>query len=264
MRFCVLGSGSKGNSTYVASGETAVLIDAGFSAREIERRLRSREIDPASLSAILVTHEHGDHVRGVAVLAKRHGLPVYANAPTWEAAGPHLSEIADFREFRTGASFQIRDLSIHPFSVSHDSADPVGFTVRDGRHTLGYCTDTGMVSRLMRHHLSSCNALVLESNHDLEMLRNSHYPPQIQQRIRSNRGHLANPEAVALLDEVLHDALRHVVLAHLSDTNNRQEVVEAAVHALLEGRAAAGRPVVSIAGQDDPGDLVRMDGHRES
>lgn len=225
MRFCVLGSGSKGNCTFVESGKTAVLIDAGFSGIEIERRLASIGGDISQISAILVTHEHGDHVKGVSILSRRHKIRVFVNQKTREAAGKLLENLHGFTCFSTGSSFQIDDLEVHPFSTSHDTVDPVGFTINDGKACLGYCTDTGMVSKLIHHHLSFCHGLVLECNHDLEMLKNGHYPVHVQQRVRSKKGHLANPQTLEVLKQLYHDGLEKVVLAHISESNNSSEII---------------------------------------
>lgn len=253
MRFCVLGSGSKGNCTYVESGERAVLIDAGFSGVEISRRLETAGLDVGKVCAILVTHEHSDHVSGVGVLSRRYRLPVYANPGTREAAGPALDKLHALVPFVTGTSFALPPFTIHPFSVSHDTADPVGFTLDDGGHTLGYCTDTGMVSRLIHHHLSRCQALVLECNHDLTMLKNGPYPPALQQRIRSKNGHLANPDAIAFLAGLIHDELQHVVLAHISESNNCHDLVRSELE-----RSGLRGPALSLAGQDMPGALLNL------
>ncbi len=253
MRFCVLGSGSKGNCTYVESGETAILIDAGFSGVEIARRLETVGLDMDRVTAILVTHEHADHVSGVGVLSRRYRLPVYANPGTKEAAGPSLDKLHAFAPFTTGISFLLAPFTIHPFAISHDTADPVGFTINDGCHTLGYCTDTGMVSRLIHHHLRQCMGLVLECNHDLKMLKSGPYPPALQQRIRSKSGHLANPEAIALLAELIHDQLQHVVLAHISHSNNCHDLIRSE----LEQNLLSG-PTLSLAEQDIPGALITL------
>jgi phosphoribosyl 1,2-cyclic phosphodiesterase len=259
MRFCVLGSGSKGNCTYVEAGGTAVLIDAGFSGREIERRLAAIGVDPASLTALLLTHEHSDHLRGAAVLSRRLRIPVFANSATFDAAGRGLDRLYGHQEFAAGVSFHFRDLTIHPFSISHDAADPVGFLVADQHFTLGYCTDTGTVSRLIAHRLAGCHALVLESNHDPEMLRAGPYPLPLQQRVRSKTGHLANDTAADLLQGLLHDRLEQVVLAHISETNNRPELVMAAARQVLAG--AGGRlPRITLGWQDRPGKLLHLSG----
>ena len=225
MRFAVLGSGSKGNCTLVESGSTRVLIDNGFSGKEILGRLDARGLAAETLSAIVVTHEHDDHVRGVGVLARRLNLPVYANAGTLRAAEQRLGRLPAFREFGTGEAFVINGLRVHPFAVSHDTSDPVGFVLDDGCACLGYCTDTGRITQLIRHHLRRCEALILEANHDVGMLRNGPYPLALQQRVLSSRGHLANPDAIDLAAELAAERLQLLVLAHLSEVNNHPERV---------------------------------------
>lgn len=259
MRFCVLGGGSKGNATFVEAGETRLLIDAGFSGKEIERRLVAIGIEPASLQAICITHEHTDHIRGAAVLSRRYQLPLLVNRATFKAAGPVLDNLTEAVLFETGATFTFRDLHLHPFAISHDAADPVGFLCRANGLTLGYCTDTGIASRLISHRLSGCHGLVLECNHDVEMLANGPYPPPLKQRVRGKSGHLANVEAAALLRGLLHDQLQHVVLSHLSETNNTPHLAREAVLAMLASAAAeegAPIPAVSLASQDQPGEVV--------
>ena len=229
MKFSVLGSGSKGNCTLVESGTTRLLIDNGFSGKETARRLALLDLAPDMLAAILITHEHDDHVKGVGVLSRRADLPVYANAATFRAAERTIGKVAVNREFGTGEPFAIDDLLIHPFSVSHDTADPVGFVVSDGKDALGYCTDTGRITRLIGHHLSKCQALILEANHDPQMLRDGPYPLPLKQRVASGRGHLANDDAVECAGFLAEAELRQLVLAHLSEINNHPDlVVEAA------------------------------------
>jgi phosphoribosyl 1,2-cyclic phosphodiesterase len=222
MRICVLGSGSRGNCTLVEAGSTVLLIDNGFSGVEISRRLRVIDRGPSMLTAILVTHEHNDHIAGVGVLSRQAGVPVYANPATHGAAEERLGRLSSRREFGTGEAFAIGDLQIHPFAVSHDTADPVGFVISDGRCRVGYCTDTGKITTLIEYHLLGCHALILESNHDPQMLRDGPYPPKLQQRVRSNQGHLANEDAGRFLKKTVSGKsnLVHVVLAHLSETNN--------------------------------------------
>lgn len=261
MRFCVLGSGSKGNCTYVTANDTSILIDAGFSGVEIESRLANIGAKAAELSAILVTHEHGDHVRGVAVLSRRFNIPVYANKPTVDAAGKYLQKLYTYKPFSTGTPFKVNHLDIHPFAVSHDTADPVGFTIDDGISKMGYCTDTGTISKLIYHHLSTCRGIVIECNHDLEMLRNGHYPVHVQQRVRSQCGHLANPQAIELLGKLSSENLEKVILAHISESNNCHKMIEKNVADLLkelgEKKLLNGRPLsVSLASQDKVGEVV--------
>ena len=261
MRFCVLASGSKGNSTYVETGSTRILIDAGLSGKEIERRLAVVQVDPASLSAIIVTHEHHDHICGVGVLSRRYGLPVFVNEPTLLAGGSILQKLARWQPFVTGDAFSFQDLAIHPFLVSHDAADPVGFRIDDGNHSLGYCTDTGKISHLMHHRLARCHGLIVESNHDPVMLKNGPYPEYLKQRVRSNVGHLPNREAADFVDSLRHAALRHVVLAHISETNNHPDLVWAAVREVMPGAGSSGcdrMPAISLAVQERVGELITL------
>ena len=263
MRFCVLASGSKGNSTYVETGATRILIDAGLSGKAIEQRLAAIQVDPSSLSAILVTHEHHDHICGVGVLSRRFRLPVFMNEQTLVAGGKILRELALCRPFVTGDSFSFQDCIIHPFLVSHDAVDPVGFCIDDGKHSLGYCTDTGKVSHLMRHRLSSCHGLIIESNHDPVMLKTGPYPEYLKQRVRSNVGHLPNHEAADFIDSLRHEQLHHVVLAHISETNNHPDLVWAAMRVAMPDAGAQGSasaPAISLAWQERVGEFVTLPG----
>ncbi len=216
---CMLASGSRGNAIYVSDGTTAVLFDAGLSGIEIQRRMASRGLSPDNLDAIVVSHEHNDHVNAVGVLARRFGLPVYINAGTLRAA-ERLGALPQAVDFACGTAFRINTLNIRPFSTSHDAADPVGFTVeRDGRK-VAIATDLGIVTAMVREHLRGAHILVLEANHDPDMLINGPYSWPLKQRIRSRLGHLSNQDTRELLKSVAHPGLQHVILAHLSETNN--------------------------------------------
>lgn len=258
MRICVLGSGSKGNATFIESGSTALLIDNGFSGREAEKRLAGIGVGMERVSAILVTHEHADHIRGVAVLSRRWKLPVYANSPTVKAAEKDLSKLHILHEFTTGQTFTVGDVRIHPFALSHDAAEPVGFIIDNGCHRVGYCTDTGIISRLMQHRLAGCHCLILESNHDLELLKNGPYPLPLKQRVRSNVGHLDNQAAASFLADLMHDGLQHIFLAHLSDTNNRPEIALRTSTEMLEklsGKTGE-KTLITVAPQDRSGECI--------
>jgi len=247
MRFSVLGSGSRGNSVYIESGKTGILIDAGFSGKEIDTRLRSIGRDLAKVQARCVTHEHNDHICGVGVLSRRCKIPTYINGGTFSAGEKKIGRLAVHKEFATGDILQIGDLQVRSFRISHDTADPVGFVVSDGKSSIGYCTDTGKISHLIGQRLAQCNALILEFNHNLQMLKNGPYPLSLQQRVRSSRGHLCNEDAAVFLAGLIGDHLRTVVLAHLSATNNTPELARAAVlHAVQEW----GDTSLLIAGQD--------------
>lgn len=259
MKFCVLGSGSKGNATYIEVDGAGLLIDAGFSGKELMRRLEAIEVSIASIVAIVVTHEHHDHMHGAGILSRRYGTPVYLNQPTADAGGKRLGKVEHLHLFETGGLFSIGPFTLQPFSVSHDTADPVGFVVEGNGRRLGYCTDTGMVSRLVQHRLSGCHGLILECNHDPQMLEDGPYPLHLQQRVRSREGHLANHDAACFLGELLHPDLQHVVLAHLSETNNSPELaLDTVLGFLASKKIGHDLPEISVGKQDRPGELVEL------
>jgi phosphoribosyl 1,2-cyclic phosphodiesterase len=212
----VLSSGSKANCTFLEAGGVRVLIDCGLSGRQAELRLAEIGVDPATLTAIFVTHEHHDHIQGVAALSRRFNLPVYANAATFE----QLGSLRRREVFSTGRDFTVGGLSCTPFSITHDAVEPVGFTVRAEGLTFVHVTDLGRVTTLVREQLRGAHAVVLESNHDVELLQACSYPWELKQRISSSHGHLSNQGASELLEEVLHPELFHIVLAHLSENSN--------------------------------------------
>jgi phosphoribosyl 1,2-cyclic phosphodiesterase len=255
MRFSVLGSGSRGNSVYIESGKTGILIDAGFSGKEIEGRLQSIGRDLGRIDALCITHEHNDHICGVGVLSRRCKIPTYINEGTFAAGEKKIGKLSLHKEFETGDILQIGDLQVRSFRISHDTADPVGYVVSDGQKSLGYCTDTGKISHLIGQRLAQCNGLILEFNHNLQMLKNGPYPLSLQQRIRSSRGHLSNEDAAAFLAGLIGDHLRTAVLAHLSATNNTPELARAA--ALLAVREWGDTSLV-IAGQDQATMLMEL------
>ena len=232
---CVLGSGSRGNAVYVSDGVTAILVDAGFSAREIDRRLRSRDLDPAGLNAILLTHEHTDHIKGVERLVRRHRLPVYLTGGTCRAVDPDKVHPGALIPFACGREFRIGTLTVRPFCISHDAGEPAGFTITANGIRIGIATDLGQSTALVRDHLQGCRVLVLESNHDPDMLMNGPYPWFLKQRIRGREGHLSNADSCLLLSEVVHDGLEHVILAHLSETNNTPQKALAGAEQVLAG-----------------------------
>jgi phosphoribosyl 1,2-cyclic phosphodiesterase len=254
-KVCVLASGSKGNAIYVSDEKTAILVDAGLSAIEVERRLRSRDINPDALDAIVVSHEHTDHVQSVGVLSRRFRLPVYINELTLMVAGPQLGCLHETRKFQRGAPFHIGSLSIHPFAVCHDAVDPVGFTIKDGAAKIGIATDLGVATQLVSHHLKGCRLVVLEANHDRKMLEEGRYPWELKQRIRGRLGHLSNEASRDLLSGVFSPHLEHVVVAHMSETNNQPGTALACL------REAVGRDAVrfTLAEQHAPGDIINLD-----
>ncbi|RPH49044.1 MAG: MBL fold metallo-hydrolase [Desulfobacteraceae bacterium] len=251
---CMLASGSKGNSIYISDGTTSVLVDAGLSGVEIERRMKSKGLSPDNLDAIIVSHEHADHIHGVGVLSRRFDVPVYLSHKTYKAALPFLGRIEEVRTFECGLNFKINDISFHPFSVSHDAEDTSGFTVAENGTKIGIATDFGIATAMVKEHLGKCSVLVLEANHDPEMLAKGPYPWPLKQRIKSRTGHLSNDETRALLQEIQHDNLEHVILAHISETNNTPEKAIGVVgHALTCCGAR-----LDVAGQYEAGKLIRI------
>ncbi len=250
---CVLASGSKGNAIYVSDGRHAILIDAGLSGIEIQQRLCTAGLSAEALRAIVVSHEHSDHVRGVGVLARRFKLPVYASNRTAQAAAAQWGRIDDLCRFEIGTDFTIGGLALHPFATSHDAADPSGFTITCRHHKIGIATDLGIATGMVKHHLKGCSLLVLEANHDPLMLNQGPYPWPLKQRIRSRNGHLSNDASRDLLGEVCHSGLGHVVLAHLSEINNTPEKALQTVHPALNG---GGRTRLHVACQDRCSDVL--------
>lgn len=231
MRFASLGSGSRGNALVVEAGQTRVLLDCGFAARTVSERLARLGMDAALLSAILVTHEHGDHIAGVFRLARRLSIPVYLTHGTLSAAPRGKLDLPECRVIDSHASFSLDGLEITPFPVPHDAREPVQFTFSDGKHSLGVLTDVGEITAHIVDVLRSCDALVLECNHDLQMLAQSDYPAMLKNRIAGRLGHLDNAAAASLLNRIDTGRLQHLVAAHLSEQNNRPEL---AVRALAE------------------------------
>lgn len=232
MRFAYLGSGSRGNAAVIQAGADTVLLDCGLPLVEVDARLGRLGLRAEDLTAIVVTHEHGDHIGGVARLARRNQLPVWLTAGTrsaWKAAPLEwLRPISPHRRFHIGA------LEIEPFPVPHDAREPCQYVFGDGRHRVGVLTDAGSVTAHMRSVLSGLDALLLEFNHDLELLRNGPYPRQLKARVESNKGHLSNHQAAELLTTIDVSRLQHLVLTHLSETNNTP------AHALAAAASALG------------------------
>ncbi|NLJ29837.1 MAG: MBL fold metallo-hydrolase [Deltaproteobacteria bacterium] len=223
--FQVLASGSKGNSIVVCSSKTRVLFDSGLSCKEIVRRLEKTPVNGKDLDALVISHEHQDHSRGCGVISRRFDLPVYLTRGTLENLPPQVGQLAYSQVFQTGASFTIGDLKIHPFAVSHDAGEPSAFVIEQGSICMGICTDLGMVTQLVKIRLQQCQALVIESNHDVTRLMEGPYPLHLKQRIRSRHGHLSNEEAIELLKDLHHEGLKSVLFAHLSETNNHPDLV---------------------------------------
>ncbi len=257
---CPLASGSKGNSVFVSTPETAVLVDAGLSGIEIERRLTSVGQTPEQLSGIIITHEHSDHVRGAGILSRRFNIPVYITPQTF-AACKNLGKIDLVNFFECGNPFAIDELQVAPFSISHDATDPAGLTLSFGERKIGIATDLGIATGLVKEHLKHCQVLYIESNHDPEMLVNGSYPWFLKQRVKSRTGHLSNMDTRELLTEILDQdlnpvkpVLEHVILAHLSEENNCPKKAAIEVAKGLNGSGIA----LYVAGPDSPGEMIRL------
>jgi phosphoribosyl 1,2-cyclic phosphodiesterase len=239
MRVNILGSSSAGNCTLFAAGETRVLLDAGFSARETRQRLAAIGEDLSKISAIVVTHEHSDHIRGVPVLAKSLGIPVFLSRlalDRWQSS-KNGDEIQGCNFISAEHSFPIGDLTFHPFSVPHDAADTLAFRIHANGIKVGYVADLGYVPQMVAEHLRGSDAIILEANHDLEMLRVGPYPWALKQRVMGRHGHLSNDEMARFLREDFDGRAQFIVLAHLSRTNNHPEIARLAAIDALTSRA---------------------------
>ncbi len=256
MRICLLASGSKGNAIYLECGETRLLIDAGLSARELASRLASIEVEAADLDAILVTHEHQDHCRGLGPFARRYRLPVFMHGGVREVL-PSLGSLDQHHEFAAGEPWVIRGLQITAIPLTHDALAPVGFVVESAAGKVGVVTDLGIATRLVADRLHGCRALVVEANHDEEMLRDGPYPWPLKQRIRSNHGHLSNAAAADLLDGLLWEGLEGVFLAHLSETNNLPELARARCQSVLDHQNQC-RPELVVGGPSGPSRCLKL------
>ncbi len=255
MRFSLLGSGSSGNAMIVASGSTKVLIDCGLSFRQLALRAEAVGESLDDLDAIFITHEHGDHVNGLPVLSRKLRIPIYMSHGTAGNLSESLGPIEGVTCFDPGDSVTVRDLHLQSFSIQHDAADPVNFVVSNGQSRIGLATDMGRANDWVRRCLNGCHALVLESNYCPDMLRNSPYPASIRQRIASPHGHLSNPDMNSLLSDLLHDALRLVVLVHISRENNDAVKARGLAARVLRGHGAQ----LVVAEQDRPTPLFRLD-----
>ena len=256
MRLAVLGSGSSGNSLIIESGGHRLLIDAGFSCRQIEQRLLSLGEEARRLDALLLTHEHHDHCRGVDVLARRHSLPIYATQGTFDGCGFSSEVMALARTVRSGRPFEAPEASgfwIEAFGVPHDAREPVGYVVEDTEGCrVGLVADLGSRSQLAWGRLRELDGLVIESNHDLQMLRTGPYPWHLKQRVAGRHGHLSNHDAAAGTVELLGDRLSLVVLYHLSTTNNLPALAAQAMGERLEREGSAAQIVVSTQNEPTP------------
>ena len=256
-RVTLLASGSRGHCAVVSSSTTRLLLDAGLSCRETLRRMKAAGEEPEGLDGILISHEHSDHVAGLPVLARKLKAPVYMTAAThaawWKQYRNTREDAARLERlecFASGRSFQIGDIAVTPFTIPHDAADPVGFTFRVEGTKLGFVTDLGYLPASIRQHLKGCDGLVVESNHDLEMLRSGPYPWSVKQRVMSRVGHLSNEALAEFFASDYDGGAAFLVLAHLSEQNNHPEIARGAAEQALGVRRSLWENRLMLAGQD--------------
>lgn len=246
--FCPLASGSKGNSIFIGTKTTRILIDAGISLSALTKRLKQINVETHSIQAILITHEHRDHIAGLSVIAEKLKIPILANAETVKGIYAATGVRSRFKIFTTGEAFEFGDLEIHPFSIPHDTLDPVGFIIRTQNFKLGFCADLGHATSLVKKQLEFCDYLYLEANHQPSMVHACNRPQVYKQRVLSKQGHLSNQQCAELLAAICHGELKHVHLAHLSSECNSEE---SALQVVSEALRANGRGIeLSIAYQE--------------
>lgn len=265
MRICTLGSGSAGNATLIVAGETRVLIDCGLSGRETIKRLQAIGEDPSRLQAVVLTHEHGDHARGLAMLAKSLDIEVHASSATLAACnlGEKMALIRRGEEVVAGRDFEIGGLVFHPFSIPHDAADPLAFAVEAGGCRMGVAVDLGYFGPAAAAGFQGCDALILEANHEIEMLKVcTYYPWALKQRIMGRHGHTSNTEMARFLREDFDGRAQHIVLAHLSQNTNLPLLAKQAAVEALESRstllAANADQRVTVAPYNRPGEWIEL------
>ncbi len=264
--FCPLRSGSSGNALFVQAGGVRILVDAGLSARTVEQALRDIGAAPDTLGGILVTHEHSDHIRGVGILSKRWALPVYATEKTWAAmkSKPGINGVAlkNRRAFAPFQDFYIRDLAVSPFSIPHDAADPVGFSLLYGSRKICVATDLGHVANGWMRALSGANLVLIEANHDPRLLQASaRYPERLKRRILGNKGHLSNQDCGEALSRLVEEGVRHAILGHMSaETNTPELAKETILTALITRKIRIGTDIqVDLALREETGSFYTIE-----
>jgi phosphoribosyl 1,2-cyclic phosphodiesterase len=265
MSVSMLASGSRGNCAMVASSHTKILVDAGISCRETFKRMKSLSEDPHTLTAILITHEHSDHIYGLATLAKKLRIPLFMTGATHQAWARAVRDekgerprVEQLERFESGHRFQIGDIEVRPFTIPHDAVDPVGFTFRADGIKIGLATDLGYVPASVRDHLRDCDVLIMESNHDLEMLRGGPYPWSVKQRVMSRVGHLSNEALADFFANDYDNSAAFVVLAHLSEQNNHPEIARREAEKALAARGGLFHNRVLLAAQSEALEPIRL------
>lgn len=236
VKFCSLASGSSGNCQYMETEKTRILIDAGLSGKKVEDLLATIDVCPTTIDSILVTHEHRDHAKGVGILSRRYDIPVYANAGTWRSMWEIIGEIEErnIRVFETEKFFQLRDIDIYPFGIFHDAEDPVGYCLYYKNEKVSVLTDTGWVNNEIRDTIKDSSIYLIESNHDVKMLKEGKYPWFLKERIMSSTGHLSNEDAGDLISNIVKGKGEKILLGHLSKENNSPSLAYNTVKNILE------------------------------
>ena len=237
MRFASLGSGSKGNATVIQSNKTCLMVDCGFSIKDCVRRLERLDIDPATLDAILVTHEHSDHWKGVLPFASRYAIDIFITAGCLRATGLSFNDYSGLKLIDSHKSFKIGEIEIQPIPVPHDAAEPVQFILSDKHNRLGILTDVGCITPFIEQQYSGCTGLLIEANHDLELLSAGSYPSFLKHRVSGHLGHLNNDQTAALLNVIDQSLIKQLVIGHISQSNNSANLVKKAVEKVYRGSA---------------------------
>ena len=257
IEFSILGSGSKGNATFLRVNGYSFLFDCGLSCKQVELRLESIGVSPSSIDAVFLSHEHDDHIRSIHTFSKRYKVPVITSEKTFKAGRLEDKGVRDFEFVESGRVYSgFKGVDIFFMPLSHDAADPIGFVVYSNGAKFGLITDLGYATELVAHELKGCNALVVESNHDPELLKLSTYPWELKQRIASRKGHLSNGDCAKLVERVVSDKTGYIVLAHLSEENNNPDIALMNVLRVVKGMGVS----VDVAKQDSPTPIYSFTG----
>lgn len=263
MKLCSIASSSSGNSIYIGTDTTHLLVDCGISCKRLRAGLGKIGVEPGDISGIVITHEHSDHIKGIGVVSRRYGIPLYATERTWEnimlsGVTGYIDETL-YNKITPDRDFLINDLVIHPFNSSHDAVQPVCFTFRKGEKKISVATDLGCYNSYIKEKLAGSNALFIEANHDVEMLKNGSYPAYLKKRILSDRGHLSNEMSGRLVAELVHEDLKYIMLGHLSRENNRPEIAHKTVmNVMLASSACTGGVELLVSEKDDVSQLITV------
>lgn len=238
VKFCSIASGSNGNSIYIGTESTNILIDAGMSGIKIEKGLKEINVDPSNIDAIFITHEHSDHILSAGILSRRHNIPIFASSKTWDVMEKFnkLGKIKDCnkRYVYKEEKCILNDICIRPFEIPHDAVEPMGYSIFAENYKISIATDIGHVTDIIKEHIYDSDVLLIESNHDIEMLQNGSYPYKLKQRVLSDFGHLSNNTTGNLLTEIMSSRLKHIYLGHLSGENNKPKLALDTVTNILE------------------------------